>query len=66
VAWLERGGVFAVAHVRGGDTFGRAWRQATRRTTKPNTWRDFIACAEHLIAEGYGRTPDKRKEKRGG
>lgn len=53
LAWLERGGVIAVAHVRGGGTFGRAWHHAGRRTTKPNTWKDFIACAEHLIAEGY-------------
>ena len=53
LAWLERGGVIAVAHVRGGSTFGRAWHHAGRRTTKPNTWKDFIACAEHLIAEGY-------------
>lgn len=53
LAWLERGGVIAVAHVRGGGTFGRAWHHAGRRVTKPNTWKDFIACAEHLIAEGY-------------
>ena len=53
LAWLERGGVIAVAHVRGGGTFGRAWHHAGRRTTKPNTWKDFIACGEHLIAEGY-------------
>ncbi len=53
LAWLERGGVIAVAHIRGGGTFGRAWHHAGRRTTKPNTWKDFIACAEHLVEEGY-------------
>ncbi len=56
LAWLERGGVIAVAHIRGGGTFGRAWHHAGRRTTKPNTWKDFIACAEHLVAEGYTST----------
>jgi prolyl oligopeptidase len=53
LAWLERGGVIAVAHIRGGGTFGRAWHHAGRRTTKPNTWKDFIACAEHLVEAGY-------------
>lgn len=53
LAWLERGGVLAVAHIRGGGTFGRAWHHAGRRTTKPNTWKDFIACAEHLVEKGY-------------
>jgi len=53
LAWLERGGVIAVAHIRGGGTFGRAWHHAGRRATKPNTWKDFIACAEHLVGEGY-------------
>lgn len=53
LAWLEQGGVIAVAHVRGGGTFGRAWHHAGRRTTKPNTWKDLIACAEHLINAGY-------------
>jgi prolyl oligopeptidase len=58
LAWLERGGVIAVAHVRGGGTFGKAWHHAGRRSTKPNTWKDFIACAEYLIKAGYTR-PDK-------
>ena len=52
LAWLERGGVIAVAHVRGGGAFGKAWHHAGRKTTKPNTWKDFIACAEFLVAEG--------------
>jgi prolyl oligopeptidase len=53
LAWLERGGVLAVAHVRGGGTFGKAWHHAGRKTTKPNTWKDFLACGEYLVREGY-------------
>jgi prolyl oligopeptidase len=53
LAWLERGGVLAVAHVRGGGTFGKAWHHAGRKATKPNTWKDFLACAEYLVHEGY-------------
>jgi prolyl oligopeptidase len=53
VAWLERGGVFAAAHVRGGGEYGEGWHQAGQKATKPNTWKDFIACAEYLVKEGY-------------
>ncbi|HXW90955.1 MAG TPA: prolyl oligopeptidase family serine peptidase [Terriglobales bacterium] len=53
LAWLERGGVLAVAHVRGGGEYGEAWHQAAMNQNKPNTWRDFIACAEYLIQQGY-------------
>lgn len=53
LAWLERGGVYAIAHVRGGGTFGEQWHHAGRKTTKPNTWKDGIAAAEWLIANGY-------------
>jgi prolyl oligopeptidase len=53
IAWLEKGGVLAVAHVRGGGAYGREWHAAGQKTTKPNTWKDFIACTEYLIAEGY-------------
>ena len=53
LAWLERGGVYAIAHVRGGGVFGDAWRRAGWKTTKANTWKDGIAVAEWLIANGY-------------
>jgi prolyl oligopeptidase len=53
LAWLERGGVFAVAHVRGGGERGEAWHLAGKEATKPNTWKDFIACAEYLVRERY-------------
>ena len=51
--WLEKGGVYAIAHVRGGGEFGKEWHLAGRMKNKPNTWKDFIACAEYLIREKY-------------
>lgn len=53
LAWLERGGVLAVAHVRGGGEKGKQWHVGGQKGTKPNTWKDFIACAEYLIAQKY-------------
>ncbi len=53
VAWLERGGVFAVCHPRGGGWFGEGWHQAGMIATKPHTWQDFIACGRWLIAHRY-------------
>jgi oligopeptidase B len=50
---LERGFVFAIAHVRGGGELGREWYEGGRLDQKPNTFTDFIACAEHLIEERY-------------
>jgi prolyl oligopeptidase len=52
-AWYERGGIFAIAHVRGGGENGEEWYRAGFQQTKPNTWKDFIACAEYLIEEKY-------------
>ena len=53
LAWLEQGGIYAIAHVRGGGVYGDAWHKAGHKTTKANTWKDGIAVAEWLIAEGY-------------
>ncbi|WP_150303777.1 S9 family peptidase [Pseudomonas saliphila] len=50
---LDRGWVFAIAHVRGGADMGEAWYQAGKLEHKENTFKDFIACAEHLIETGY-------------
>jgi len=55
--WIERGGILAVAHVRGGGEFGEAWHLAGEKLTKPNTWRDFIASAQYLIDHKYTSTP---------
>ncbi|NBA95872.1 prolyl oligopeptidase family serine peptidase [Pseudomonas sp. R5(2019)] len=52
---LERGVAFAIAHVRGGGELGEAWYRAGKQEHKTNTFNDFIACAEHLIAEGHTR-----------
>jgi oligopeptidase B len=49
---LDRGFVFAIAHVRGGGEMGRPWYDAGKLLSKRNTFTDFIACAEHLVAEG--------------
>jgi prolyl oligopeptidase len=57
IAWLERGGVYAVANVRGSGVFGQDWYKAGYKATKPNTWKDLIACAEYLIAQKYTSTP---------
>jgi prolyl oligopeptidase len=51
--WYERGGMFAIAHVRGGGENGEEWYRAGFQQTKPNTWNDFIACAEYLIEQKY-------------
>jgi prolyl oligopeptidase len=53
MAWVERGGVFAIAHVRGGGEYGQEWHYAGRMENKPNTWRDLIASAEYLVDQGY-------------
>ena len=50
---LDRGFVFAIAHVRGSDVMGRRWYLDGKLLRKKNSFTDFIACAEHLIGEGY-------------
>ncbi len=56
LAWFDRGGVLAIAHVRGGGELGEDWHLAGFKLTKPNTWRDTIACGEYLIREKYTLT----------
>src|SRR4029453_3813418 len=53
VSLLDRGFVFAIAHVRGGGEMGKAWHDDGRMMRKRNTFTDFIACAEHLVTERY-------------
>jgi oligopeptidase B len=50
---LDRGFVFAIAHVRGGQEMGRQWYEDGKFLKKKNTFTDFVACARHLIDEGY-------------
>jgi oligopeptidase B len=51
---LDRGFVYAMAHVRGGQEMGRSWYEDGRVLNKKNSFTDFIACTEHLLAEGWG------------
>ena len=54
---LDRGVAFAIAHVRGGGDMGKRWHDAGRMLQKKHTFTDFIACAEHLIGQGYTASP---------
>lgn len=58
LAWLDAGGVFAVANPRGSGVFGQDWYKGGFQATKPNTWKDFIACAEWLVAQKW-TAPDR-------
>ncbi len=53
IAWLERGGIYAQASLRGGGEYGEAWHAAGTRLQKQNVFDDFIACAEWLVAQRY-------------
>jgi len=51
--WALQGGIVAVAHVRGGGEKGEEWYRGGYKTTKPNSWKDVISCAEYMVKENY-------------
>jgi prolyl oligopeptidase len=53
LAWADQGGIYAVAHVRGGGELGAPWRYGGRLTTKTNSTTDLLACADALVTQGY-------------
>ena len=58
LGWMEMGGIFALANIRGGGEYGEDWHQGGMKLNKQNVFDDFIAAGEYLVAEGY-TTPKK-------
>jgi prolyl oligopeptidase len=58
LTWMDMGGVYAVANLRGGGEYGEEWHQGGTKLNKQNVFDDFIAAAEYLVAEGY-TNPEK-------
>ena len=53
IAWLEQGGIYCIANLRGGSEYGEKWHEAGMRLKKQNVFDDFIAAGEYLIYEKY-------------
>ena len=61
---VDRGIVFAIAHIRGGGEMGRGWYENGKMLKKRNTFTDFIACARHMIDNGWVRAGPPRRPRR--
>ncbi|MDI9312125.1 MAG: prolyl oligopeptidase family serine peptidase [Limnohabitans sp.] len=54
--WIKNGGIYVFTHIRGGGEKGETWHKGGFKKTKPNSWKDFISCAEYLIKNKYTST----------
>ena len=57
LAWMEQGGLYAVANLRGGGEYGKAWHEAGIKEKRQNVFDDFIAAGEYLVKQGYTTSP---------